>query len=190
MCCNRAIAKIIKIKTDVLPFWSRTDIIPILNGFAVVYFYVEDPGVIPDDFNLLMFFDLRALEHDFAVEITEIFADPNDTGPFKVHMTGKGAVPFWFIGEEQILASMADGVLTISELEALNPVKGFATHFLEELHPLEVPELGVIGGHPYPRMTTEAKGEIEGGGTFQVNIKIDQLKGNFRVWGRLKGVAF
>lgn len=181
----QAFAKAHRIETDILPFWSRTDIIPILNGYGVIYFYVEDPEIIPADFNLLTFFDIRALEHKFAVEVFEIFADTNDILPFKVHLIGKGSVPFWFITEEKLALAIADGILTMTELESLNPIKGFATHFAEDLHPVEMQELGIIGGHRYPRLTAEAKGELLEGGTFHFNLKDDLLKGDLRIWGKL-----
>jgi hypothetical protein len=47
-----------------------------------------------------------------------------DPGPIQSRYRGLGAVPVWFVRTEDYLAATADGVLTIGELEALDPLMG------------------------------------------------------------------
>ncbi len=169
------------------PFYARSDGLPILDGYAVIYFYVQDPGVIPVDFNLLLFFDpvgAGQLPLDaWAVDGFSFFADAGDAIPKKVHSEGKGAVPFWFLPAAVAEGAVADGVLTVPELESLDPIKGFATHFVEDLHPVAPP--GLPGGHPQPGLKVEAQGELSGGGSFHVNGSTHFVKGERKLRGNI-----
>jgi len=40
-------------------------------------------------------------------------------------------MPFWFVNKQALYAAIDDGVLTLSELEALNPKKGVASRYIE-----------------------------------------------------------
>jgi hypothetical protein len=87
-----------------------------------VYFYVADPDVIPADFNLLTIFDPRALSvTDWAVEGFGVFDGPT---PRKTHLTGKGAVPFWFIAEAQLATARSDGFINMPEFGTSGSYQG------------------------------------------------------------------
>jgi len=180
-----ALQKPVKYEIVALPFWARTDIVPVIDGYGVIYFYTADPANIPDDFNLLWFFDPLALEYPPAVSGFEIYSDEQDFVPRKSHMTGNGAVHFWFFLEEQINAALADYEITMHELEALDPLKGLATHFVEELHPVGEPDFGLPGGHPQPGLKMEADGILITGGSFHFNLTTGENNNQFFIHGNL-----
>ncbi len=180
-----ALQKPVKYEIVALPFWARTDIVPVIDGYGVIYFYTADPANIPDDFNLLWFFDPRALDYPPAVSGFEIYSDEQDLVPRKSHMTGNGAVHFWFFPEEAINAALADFELTMPELEDLDPLRGYATHFVEELHPVGEPDFGLPGGHPHPGLKMEASGVLTGGGSFHFTLTTGENQNQFFMNGKL-----
>jgi hypothetical protein len=58
-----------------------------------------------------------------------------DPAPIHSQYLGLGAVPVWFVRTEDYLAARADGVLTIGELEALDPLMEHARLFSQIQHP-------------------------------------------------------
>lgn len=106
------------------------------DGWLVIPFYRE-PDCVPADFNLLTIFDPPAA---FSCPLTfsgrfiiEAGAAPG-TFPIIVHSKGD-AVPFWFARMNEVEQAAADGVLTITELQALDHLEGVADQFSETLKP-------------------------------------------------------
>lgn len=90
------------------------------DEWAVTWFY-RPPSCVPADFNLLNFVDFGASACTPPTTTGfEIWSQPGvDVVPKVWHLTGLGAVPVWFVSWPELQAAMADGVLTIGELEAL-----------------------------------------------------------------------
>ncbi len=106
------------------------------DGWLVLPFY-RNPACVRTDFNLLQIFDVPAA---FSCPLTVngfymIEKDaPLGTFPIIVQSTGT-AVPFWFVRWTDFQTAAADGVVTIGELQALNPLVGTADKFRETLRP-------------------------------------------------------
>lgn len=122
------------------PLYARVG--PPLNQFLiagdtlVIPFY-RDPECVPRDFNLLEYFHppfafacQSTVRGTFLTETPE----PAEVFPARVHSTGN-AVPFWFVSWAAFQAAMADGVVTLGELERLDPIRATAHRFEEFLRP-------------------------------------------------------
>ena len=156
-----------------VPFYARIN----PGGFAVsdgdttmVYFY-RPPACIPEDFNLLEFFDFPTGPSDpgafgcqppttegHAIWETDIFVDP---APFFSKLKGLGSVPVWFVDTSDYQNAISDGELTIGELDGLNPQKGTASHLNEVLRPSEVENI--------PMLIVRLAGELEDGTPFRAH---------------------
>lgn len=108
--------------------------------WAAVPFY-RLPACVPDDFNLMSFFDIpRAFGCPLTVEGHEVW----DSGPGQEPapnqvVTTTGGVPMWFASWPELEEAMSDGVLTIAELSGLDSlVVGTADSYQEVLHPGEM----------------------------------------------------
>ncbi len=111
------------------------------DDWAAIVFYF-DPGSVPVDFNLLMFYDFSLLfgpkppmtVAGFVVWDPEIMAAG---GPwFQENIHGLGAVPVWFVSWPDLQIEIADGELYISEIAAMPSLrKGTAALYQEVLHP-------------------------------------------------------
>jgi hypothetical protein len=78
-------------------------------------------------------------------------------------MTGRGAVPVWFIAQAEIEAALADGVVTIGELaESPSLLKGEAATYTELLHPGQ--------SNPQPLIQFKAEGSLGDGRSFMVEV--------------------
>jgi hypothetical protein len=122
------------------PFYARSG--PLLNqffisnGWLVIPFF-RDLSCIRPDFNFLNVFDVPAA---FSCALTVngfyiIEADaPIGTFPLIVQSTGT-AVPFWFVRWDAFSQIAEDGVVTIEDRKALNPLTGTADKFKETLRP-------------------------------------------------------
>lgn len=151
-----------------IPFWARIEPtfpngMPEANGWGIIYFYVQNPHVIPDDFNLLNFFDPRALSANFAVMGLAGFL-PGNFAPYVSVLKERDAVPFWFITSEQARAVAADHIITMPELESYHPLKGHADKFYEQLRPAG-------GGAPVAGLSVFASGGLDGGGQFEFKLQ-------------------
>lgn len=144
-----------------LPFWSR--ILCCLEEGGGIVFYVTDPSAVPADFNLLQFFDPRALGAESSVEGFMLIEDGALT-PRKVDLKGLGAVPIWFFDAAQWQGMFADGVVTVPEMEANGPIKGHATFYREILQPAG-------GGAPRTGLHVKARGTLEEGGSFTYQVE-------------------
>ena len=149
-----------------LPFYARIEPgggVYHTEEWAVIIFY-RPPECIPDDFNFFDFFDFNAFAcTPYTTEGFTIWKNgPSDPAPIQVKLFGLGAVPVWFVPWPVMKSVIADGLLTITELEALSPLIGYADFYEETLHPSG-------GSHPSMGEFT-AQGDLEDGRAFYVHI--------------------
>jgi len=128
-----------------LPFYARFErgLIHTDGEWAAIAFY-RPPSCVPDDFNLLDFFDAPAA---FGCNAPEPYLDGFGIfrgGPFdppiqsRLQLVRGRTMPVWFVRWSELAAAIDDDVLTIGELEALpSLLQGGATFYAETLHPLE-----------------------------------------------------
>ncbi len=130
--------------------------------WAAIYF-VRDPACVPAGFNLLDFSDApAAFDCPMTVEGFEIWKNGPWTGevaPIHSVSHGLGAVPVWFVKWPDLRAALIDNVLTMSELNSLNPLKGTASFFKETLQPLQEGSRRTV-------TQAEARGILQDGRTF------------------------
>jgi hypothetical protein len=150
-----------------LPFYGRS-VTGIGEEWSAVIFY-RPVQCIPRDFNLLAFFDIPGAfacgpmtVDTFAVWETAPGQDP--FGPRQGRARGLGAVPIWFVRTEDLDCAESDGVLTIPELEALDPLMGHASFFTETLHPTGAVKNGLL--------VVDARGTLEDGRSFTLHITL------------------
>ncbi len=118
-----------------------------IDDWAAIVFY-RPPTCIPANFNLLDFFDIPGA-FDCNPPTTDGFAiwkhwPDVDSAPLLSELHGLGAVPVWFVSWPALQPAIADDVLTIGELEALQPLKGSASFYHEELRPTGVVNVSTI----------------------------------------------
>ena len=148
---------------DGIPAYARTDFIPHNEEWAAIVFY-RDPACVPVGFNLLEFYDVPAA---FGCPLTvagfEIFENglpPIDPAPLFTNLRGLGHVPVWFVSWPDLQVQIADGVLTIADLESMNSLqRGDATFFAERLH-------------PYKNYNVVAHGLLEDGRSFDYEATV------------------
>ena len=122
------------------------------DTWAAIPFY-RDPAYVPATFNMLHFFDEPGAY--LAPSYVEGFGIMSDDYSVLYHAKLKGlpGMEVWFISTSDMYAAMADGVVTIGELEALPSLKkGVAETYNEVLHPF-----------PYAtnvHMTVESHGRV------------------------------
>jgi hypothetical protein len=139
--------------------------------WTVIVFY-RPPGCIPADFNLNQFFHFPAESSPGAFACApptttsvEYWTNGPDTDPAPLiaEMTGRGAVPVWFIAEAEVQQAMEDGKVTIGELDALpSQLAGEATTYTELLHPSQTNAKALLQFH--------AEGAFEDGRPFMVDV--------------------
>lgn len=140
------------------------------GDWAVIAFY-RDPDCVPEDFNLLEFFAFGSFGCDMTVSGFSLWEVEVGTAPPKVlKMTGTD-VPIWFSPLDAFNSAIADGVLTVGELQGLDGLLvGHADRFNETLQPIPLPpELGG-GGHPSPKLVQQAGGWLQDGRRFSLHI--------------------
>lgn len=150
------------------PFYARA----LDNSEMVAFIFYREPGCVPADFNLLVFYDAPAAfscphtVHGALLWENEVYVG----APKLIHSTGNGAVPIWFVSVEVANQAVQDDVLTIGELAGLDGLLiGYADQFNEELHPSpDPPELGG-GGNPNPIVIVDAHGQLEDGRAFDMH---------------------
>jgi hypothetical protein len=130
--------------------------------WAAISFF-RQPSCVPEDFNLLDFFDApRAFECELTMEGFEIWRNgpsAGDISPIQTVSFGLGAVPIWFVRVDELEGALADDVLTMAELEGCATLrKGLATYFKETLHPL--------GGAQQTKTEVVARGSLASGEAF------------------------
>jgi hypothetical protein len=123
-----------------IPIYARVG--PILNQFLVtdgrlVIPFFRDPACIPGDFNFLTYFDPpAAFGCDLTVHGRFVIENDAQEGDFPIMVYTTGShVPVWFVDWTGFQALMETGSVTLTEIEALNPIKGVAQQFEEYLSP-------------------------------------------------------
>lgn len=160
-----------RVDDDLVPAYARIAAGPVTGGveevfhdneWAVIPFY-RPPGCVPEGFNLLDFFgpfpDL--LFCDQTVEVATIRRNDAEITDAPIHAKAKGlgAVPVWFVEWPILEAAIADGVLTIGELESLHSLrKGTAHFYTETLHPGQAAQVLLT--------VFVTRGTLEDGGSF------------------------
>lgn len=139
--------------------------------WTVIVFY-RSPDCIPAEFNLNQFFHFPGNDGPGAFACApptttsiEYWANgpQTDPAPLIAEMTGRGAVPVWFIAQAEVEAAMADGVVTIGELAALpSLLKGEAATYTELLHPGQ--------SNPQSLIQFKAEGTLDDGRSFMVDV--------------------
>ena len=160
-----------------VPFYARITTIGTPDqifhdeAWAAIVFY-RPPECVPDDFNLLAFFDFPGPAGPGAFgcnpTTTEGFnlwhnGPGVDAAPFLAVTRGLGAVPVWFIRWPVLRDAVADGVLTMRDLEALpsdSRLIGSADYFRQVLRPHDAA--------PVPMTLFVAEGSLEDGRSFRV----------------------
>jgi hypothetical protein len=96
-----------------------------------------------------------------------------DPAPRHAVSRGLGAVPIWFVRTDDLVRARGDGVITLAELETLEPLSATATFFTETLHPLETVRT--------PLLVINAKGTLTDGGSFSLHVTLEDSNGLRRV---------
>jgi hypothetical protein len=150
-----------------VPFYARLGRGEIYHtdDWAAIVFY-RPPICIPSNFNLLDFFDIPGA-FDCQPYTTDGFAiwkngPETDSAPMLSQLHGLGAVPVWFVSWPTLQAAMADDVLTIGELEAMQPLRGSASFYHEVLRPTGVVNVSIIA--------VNASGALVDGRSFHLEI--------------------
>jgi hypothetical protein len=148
------------------------DYIP-TDGEWVAIVFKRSPDCVPPGFNLLQTFDFSLFAPGgptcpSTVDGFAIFGDPSDLQsgipPRQEKYTGD-AVPVWFAPLDEFNAAIADGVLTIGELAALDGLlRGVATIFNQSINN-SAQVTGGKGQKP-ASSSTVAKGTLEDGRSF------------------------
>jgi hypothetical protein len=131
------------------------------DEWVAIAFY-RDPSCVRSGFNLLNFFDFTNIPAIFSCPLTvhgfELWGDPaSDTGPRQSKLQGNGAVPVWFVSDEDF-RSVLPGV-TMAELFSMpSLMQGVATDFEETLHP--------TGAAKQTVLEIVARGDLPDGRTF------------------------
>lgn len=136
------------------------------DGWLAIPFY-RDPSCVPADFNVLQLYDFPgpdgpgAFRCPLLMEGFVLIEPDAPPGTFPRQAVLKGdAVPFRFVPWNDFEAEAADGVVTMAELEALNPLVGVADRYHETLKPREGDHLIVI----------DAAGTLDDGRAFQFGV--------------------
>lgn len=120
------------------PFYARIavlgpDVLLMESNGTVVIPMMRQVECIDPEFNLL---DLYHVPNGFFCPLTlsgRGLIEPNaPMGTFPKIAYGAGInMPVWFVDKAPLANAMADGILTLPELEALNPRKGVASRYEE-----------------------------------------------------------
>ncbi len=170
-----------------MPFYARVELLPpyVFNDgeWAAIIFYRE-PSCVPANFNLIQFFDVPgAFFCPHTVQGHSLWDGSNMMVPPKIiNITELASVPVWFVPWEAVQSEAnAGGVITRASLEATpGLIKGYASHYKERLHPH--PDFAGQGGNKNPKMIVTAKGDLEDGREFGLQIAwINDVVTNIRI---------
>lgn len=142
------------------------------NGEWTVIVFYRPAECIPTDFNLIQFFHFPGENSPGAFACappttTSVETWQNgpetDPAPLISEMTGRGAVPVWFLANDEVASVMADGVVTIGELAELpSRLVGTAKTYSELLKPTQ--------SNAAPLIQFSAEGALEDGRAFKVEV--------------------
>ena len=132
------------------------------DGGWVGIVFVRAPACVPAGFNLLDWFNGPvAWGCTLTVEGEAWWHDLSAPPPFQYHERGLGAVPIYFVASSELQAAIADGVLTIGELQGLpSLIIGYASFLQHVVHNTNQP---TSHGHE----TLVARGVLEDGRAFE-----------------------
>jgi hypothetical protein len=144
------------------PFYARIGYGEVYTDgvWAAIAFY-RNPDCVPEDFNLLEFFNPAAFDCESYVAGFEIWKNgPEvDPTPIQSRLNNIAPMPIWFVSWTELQAAIADNELTINELAGLESLLvGWATSFKETLH--------AYPGSQQSMISTVASGLLEDGRTF------------------------
>lgn len=158
----QAAERFLQTSNDV-PFYARFErgLIHTDGEWAAIAFY-RPPECVPEDFNLLNFFDAPAAFGCNAAEPYLAGFGISKGGPplqSRLQNVPGQTVPVWFVLWSELETAIDDDMLTIGELEALpSRLKGEAAFYTETLHPL--------GAAKQTMTSIDAWGYLEDGGKF------------------------
>lgn len=123
-----------------IPIYGRVG--PILNQFfvagdqLVIPFY-RNPECIPEHFNLLNYYDPpAAFGCELMVQGRFVIEKDAEEGQFPIMAhTTSSEVSLWIVDWAGFQSLMAEGAVTIVDIEALNPLKATALQYEEYLSP-------------------------------------------------------
>ncbi|MGH9226024.1 MAG: hypothetical protein ACRD2W_20075 [Acidimicrobiales bacterium] len=163
-----------------VPFYARITTIGtpdqiFRDGQWVAIVFYRPAECVPDDFDLLTFFDFPGPSGPGAFGCNPPTTDgfsiwrngpETDPAPRLAVSHGLGAVPVWFVGGSSLDAAIAnDGALTMAELRALaadgRVLIGSADYFHEVLQPHDAA--------PVPMTQFVARGSLQDGRSFRVH---------------------
>lgn len=152
------------------PIYANVDgtaggFLPHTDEWAVVFFY-RSPECVPAEFNLLDFIDRsgRAFGCPLLIEGHSNWRSFEDPYPADSLLQGRGDVPAWFVRWPELQAAVADGELTVPELEALPSLMiGTASFYHESIR-------NDIRGERDANESLAALGTLSDGRTFQVEL--------------------
>jgi hypothetical protein len=167
-----------------VPFYARFGTNETFSdGDNTVIIFYRPPGCIPADFNMMQFFHFPDENSPgaFGCQPTttdgyELWEGEPGSGPapIRTQLWGRGAGPVWFVNTAELQALIDDdGVVTITDLESLSPLKGIAGKYYEVLHPSQSNEK--------PLIIFRAEGELQGGGSFWARASIIDGEGPTRI---------
>ncbi len=129
--------------------------------------FYRAPSAIPANFNMLEFFHFPGPGGPGAFAAPTLLKgffliEPNaQLGTFPlISVTTGDAIPVWFVRWSDYQAAMADNVVTIGEIQAMQPLRGIANKFNETLKPRVDDHLVVI----------TAAGTLEDGRKFDFHV--------------------
>jgi hypothetical protein len=110
------------------------------SGNTVIIPMMRQVECIDPDFNLLSMFHVPDAFFCPLVLSGKGLTEPNsppDVFPVIAYLESNN-MPVWFVDKQPLLNAMQDGVLTLTELETLNPKKGVASWYIEYNKPRTV----------------------------------------------------
>jgi len=142
------------------------------NGDWTVIVFYRPPECIPADFNLIQFFHFPGENSPGAFACappttTSVETWQNgpeaDPVPLISEMMGRGAVPVWFLANDEVASIMADGIVPIGELAELpSRLVGAAAAYTELLRPTQ--------SNAEPLIQFAAEGSLDDGRAFKVDV--------------------
>lgn len=108
-----------------VPFYAQLSMDEtVTDGTWVGIVFFRPPSCIPDEFNLLAYFDFTAFDCQPAtMDGFDIWGDLEDPAPLYQVLKGLGAVPVWFVSLAEYQDAKEDGILTIGELEGMDSLR-------------------------------------------------------------------
>lgn len=161
-----------------VPFYARFAHDEVLTDgqWAAIAFY-RPPDCVPDGFNLMNFFDDNAFGcQPPTTDGFQIWKNGLglDEAPLLTVLHGLGAVPVWFVTWPELEGEMADGSVTIGDLEAMSSrFAGSADSFHETLKP--------AGGGKNSMLALIMSGTLDDGRSFWLQAQGNSASGHFKV---------